>query len=441
MINRFAIFRIISGVLLLALQITAASAAEAQTYEAPLPAQVFTDPNLCAHVPCLDVIPGADSFSVRKGKPSYVEAYKTEANEKKRVGYVFLSTDIVDIPGYSGKPIVTLIGMDTRGRITGAKILRHGESILKLGIPEDELTGFVRQYVGKFVYDKIQIGKSHDAKDDIGLDAISSATVTAIAQNQVMLRSGIEIARQVGIIKPTIRPQAIFTDIKDRLSWNEMVSEGSIQRLTVSLGDVGAEGGGDYIDMYFGYLNVPAVGNSVLGEKGYNNLMSRLRPGEHTIFIIANGAESFKGSGYVRGGIYERIQVAQGIDTFTFRDLDYLNLDGIEAENAPAYRESGIFIIRSGSFSGAYPWRLVLLANKIDKETGARTFTSFDRTYWLPARYLEGGHPEVERPAPASPSVWKDWKTGFVILGLLLAATALIYGLRKWARRARRSGL
>ena len=131
--------------------------------------------------------------------------------------------------------------------------------------------------------------------------------------------------------EPSIRPQAVFTDIKDRLNWNEMVSEGSIQRLTVSLGDVGAEGGGDYIDMYFGYFNVPAVGTSVLGEKGYTNLTSRLRPGEHAIFIIANGAESFKGSGYVRGGIYERIQVAQGIDTFTFRDLDYLNLDGIEA--------------------------------------------------------------------------------------------------------------
>src|SRR5512139_2007648 len=286
MINRF-VFRIISGALILALQITAASAAEAQTYEAPLPARISTDPDLCAHVPCLDVMPGADSFSVRKGKPSYVEAYKTEANEKKRVGYVFLSTDIVDIPGYSGKPIVTLIGMDTRGRITGAKILRHGESILKLGIPEEELIGFIGQYVGKFVGDRIQIGKSHDANDDIGLDAISSATVTAIAENQVMLRSGIEIARQVGIIKPTIRPQAIFADIKDRLSWNGMVAEGSIQRLTVSLGDVGAEGGDDYIDMYFGYLNVPAVGTSVLGEKGYENLMSRLRPGEHAIFIIA----------------------------------------------------------------------------------------------------------------------------------------------------------
>lgn len=432
-------FRIMSA-LILAVQLATASAAEGQTYEAPLPAQISTDPDLCAHAPCLEVMPGADSFSNRKGKPSYVEGYKTEANEKKLVGYVFLSTDIVDIPGYSGQPIVTLIGMDTNGRITGAKILRHGESILKLGIPEAELTRFIGQYVGKFVGEKIVIGKSHEAKDGIGLDAINSATVTAVAQNQVMLRSGIEIARQVGIIKPTIRPQASFTDIKDRLSWDEMVSEGSIQRLTVSPEDVGSEGDGDAIDMYFGYLNVPAVGKSVLGETGYNSLMSRLHPGEHAIFIIANGAESFKGSGFARGGIYERIQVAQEMDAFTFRDLDYLNLDSIEAENAPAYRESGIFIIRSDRFSSAYPWNLVLLANKIDKETGARTFTSFDKQYWLPARYLEGGHPVAERPATVPPGMWKDWRIGIVILAVLLAATALIWR-SKLLRRAKRPDL
>src|SRR5574340_848063 len=91
---------------------------------------------------------------------------------------------------------------------------------------------------------------------------------------------------------------------------------------------------------------------------------------------------------------------------------------------APAYRESGIFIIRSDNFSGAYPWTLVFLANRIDKETGTRTFASFDKTYWLPARYLEGGHPVVEPPSPWF-SMWKDKKIGIVIFGVLLAAAGL----------------
>ena len=73
---------------------------------------------------------------------------------RKLVGYVFLSTDIVDIPAYSGKPVVTLIGMDTKGIITGVKVLKHSEPILLLGIPESALTKFIGQYVGKFAGDK-----------------------------------------------------------------------------------------------------------------------------------------------------------------------------------------------------------------------------------------------------------------------------------------------
>ncbi|MDP2247851.1 MAG: hypothetical protein Q8J65_06935, partial [Nitrosomonadales bacterium] len=85
---------------------------QAASYEAPLPVELSTSPDLCAHAPCKDVFPEADRFSERKGRPSYVEAYHDEHGTQQLLGYVFLSTDIVDIPAYSGKPVVTLIGMD-----------------------------------------------------------------------------------------------------------------------------------------------------------------------------------------------------------------------------------------------------------------------------------------------------------------------------------------
>src|SRR5574340_506674 len=55
--------------------------AAAASYEAPLPVQLSTDPDLCAYVPCKDVMPGADSFSPRMGKPAYVEAYQTRRGQ------------------------------------------------------------------------------------------------------------------------------------------------------------------------------------------------------------------------------------------------------------------------------------------------------------------------------------------------------------------------
>jgi NosR/NirI family nitrous oxide reductase transcriptional regulator len=444
-------------------------------YEAPLPAQISTDPDLCAYLPCKDVLPGAESFSVRKGRPSYVEAYgrakdrdeehydeqdvgearngdrdaasdrkdaehEDEPSDHALIGYVFLSTDIVDIPAYSGKPVVTLIGMDTRGIITGIKILKHSEPILLVGIPEEELTKFTKQYVGKFVGSKIEIGSASGEEGTIGVDAISGATVTVIAENQVILRSGYEIAKQVGILQAKVRPQPVFAEREPATSWSAMVDEGSVQRLTVQATELGLEKSDQpYIDMYFGYLNAPAVGRAILGDDNYRRLMAELKPNEHAIFIVANGTGSFKGSGFVRGGIFDRIQVAQEIDTFTFRDLDYHNLYSIRVPGAPAFTESGIFIIRREGFSAAYPWSLVFLANRVDRETGERSFANFSAEYWLPDSYMEGGRPEYERPEPPWMKVWKTraWELGGFALILLL--TALMFANRdKLVRASRR---
>ncbi len=429
---------------MLTLALPAAAFGQAASYEAPLPPQLSTDPDLCAYAPCRDVLPAAQSFSKRMGQPAYVEGYRagynTAAGQKELAGYVFLSTDIVDIPAYSGKPMVTLIGMDAKGVITGVRILKHSEPILLVGIPESKLLAFVHQYVGKFVGDKIEIGKAREGADYIGLDAISGATVTVIAENQVILRSGYAIARQVGLIHAVPKPQAAFTPVSEILDWDALAREGSVARLTVSADEVGVEDTGEpYIDLWFGYLNVPSIGRSILGDENYRRLMADLKPNEHAIFVTGRGAASFKGSGFVRGGIFDRIQVKQEPNAFTFRDTDYLNLYSVQAKGAPEYRESAIFILRSAEFSAAYPWSLAFLANRIDRETGAKTFASFEREYWLPARYLEGGRPRIERPAPPWLRLWKDRALQIAVFALFLAAVATTYALRdKLVRRATR---
>jgi NosR/NirI family nitrous oxide reductase transcriptional regulator len=399
----------------------------ADTYEVKLPPELSSSPKMCDYAPCKDVMPGATSFSERKGQPPFVEAYKDEAGQKKLLGYVMLSTDITDTPAYSGKPVVTLIGMDTAGRFTGVKILKHSEPILLLGIPESALIKFNNQYLGKFVGDNIEIGKSRSEENLIGLDAITGATVTVIAQNQVMMTSGSAVAKQVGILKPVIRPQAKFPATTAAPSWAQLVEDGSVQRLVVKAEEVGLKSDGrPYMDLWFGYLNQPTIGQAVLGKDGYAGLMARLKEGEHAIFIIKTaGMDSFKGSGFVRGGIYDRVQVRQDSDSFTFRDLDYVNLWGVSAAGAPAFDESAIFIIRGKSFSGAYPWKLVFLGNKIDKETSTKTFANFDKEYWLAARYLEGGRPVVIKPDPTWLKVWKERAFeigGFVVFLLAIAA-------------------
>ncbi|CAI09712.1 NosR/NirI family protein [Aromatoleum aromaticum] len=434
-----AVFR---NILLSLALILPAFAALADAYEAKLPDELATSPKMCDYVACTEVLPGATSFSERKGQPPYVEGYVEENGEKRKIGYVMLSTDITDTPAYSGKPVVTLIGMDTAGRFTGVKVLKHSEPILLLGIPESALIGFNQQYLGKFVGDNIEIGQSRPEENIIGLDAISGATVTVIAQNQVMMTSGTNVARQVGILKPTVREPAKFVETGVKSDWATLVDEGSVQRLVVTPEQVGLpRGGKPFIDLWFGYLNQPDVGRAVLGDGPWRSLMSRLKEGEHALFVIRTGGiESFKGSGFVRGGIYDRVQVRQGADSFTFRDLDAVNLYGLAAAGAPAFNESSIFIIRSKAFSAAYPWKFVFLGNRVDRATGTRSFVNFDSEYWLPETYLEGGRPEVIKPDAPWVRVWKTRAVEIGLFAALLIAVGTLYGFRdRLTRRASRN--
>jgi NosR/NirI family nitrous oxide reductase transcriptional regulator len=423
------LFRLISllWAALLAL-LCAAPALATSMYDTVLSPALLRGPDLCAEAPCSDVLPGATAFSQRKGAPAYVEGYALEQGKRRLAGYVFLSTDVVDIPAYSGRPVVTLIGMDTHGIITGVRILKHSEPILLAGIPESVLTKFVGQYRGRPGDAKLELGLGRDGGD---LDAISGATVTAIAENQTIAQSAYVIGRQVGIFKGMTKPRAHFTPLRERLGWAALVKEGAVRQLRVESSEVGLPSGGKpYMDLHFGYLNVPTVGISLLGERNYQRLMQDLKQDEHAILVIGSGLDSFKGSGFVRGGIYDRVQVRQDADRFTFRDTDYLNLYHLEPADAPAYQESAIFIIRSPNFNPAWPWQLSLLANKLDLQTHAKVFVHFDAEYWTPARYLEGGRPKIVRPVPAWKAAWLARRGEIVLFVLVLVAAAVLYSQR-----------
>jgi len=232
------------------------------------------------------------------------------------------------------------------------------------------------------------------------VDAISGATVTVIAENQVILRSGYEIARQVGILKAVERPAATLKPAGGERSWDQLLGEGNVQQLTVSGREVGVDTDGEpYIDLHFGYLNAPGVGRSVLGDSGYERLMADLKPGEHAIFIVANAPPRSRARGSC---------VAASTTASRSRRTSTLHLPRHRLPQPlqhPRGRRPRVPRVRHlhhpcGNFSAAYPWSLVFLANRVDQQTGARSFANFDREYWLAARDLEGGRPAYERPTP-----------------------------------------
>ncbi len=394
--------------------------------------------------------PDADRFGNIEGDPPAAPVFKGDGI----IGYVFRTGDIAPIPAYSGKPVDMLVGLDRDGRITGTRVLEHHEPILLVGIPESSLNDFVGQYVGKPVTEHIKVGAGR-REGYTNVDAITGATVTVLVMNETLLRAARKVAVSRGIIeapKRAVVPAAsVRMDVFAVQDWKFLTGNGAIRRMYLTRGAVDrafsgtpAEGIDEapadaadeaFIDLYYAYLNAPTIGRNLLGESQYNWLMADMEPGDHAIAVMANGIYSFKGSGYVRGGIFDRIQVMQGEREITFRDLDYHRLSDVYAADMPEFSEMGIFIIRAAQeFDPGSLWSLNLL---VKRQTGPleSAFSSFDSSYEIPESYIERPPPPPEMAVEEEAiwvAVWRERSFQIAVLVAGLSLLVVILALQDW---------
>ncbi|MBE9515603.1 MAG: 4Fe-4S binding protein [Proteobacteria bacterium] len=119
-----------------------------------------------------------------------------------RIGYLFKTDDIFAIPAYSGKPISTLVGIDMQGTIKGIQVIKHEEPILAVGVSEEDLANYVKQYEGLKLGETAKVGGS-DRPGYVAIDGISGATITVIVINSTVMRSlqAVVKAKGVGVSK------------------------------------------------------------------------------------------------------------------------------------------------------------------------------------------------------------------------------------------------
>ena len=159
------------------------------------------------------LFPSADRFGEVEGTPPASPVYQSD----QLIGYAFLTSDMVNIPAYSGQPINILVGIDTGGHITGTRVVHHEEPILAAGVTEERLARFVDQYHGKSTNGRIIIGGQREGYATI--DAISGATITTMVVNATITRAVKMVARSRGIqpaeagaqpeLAPAAPPQAV----------------------------------------------------------------------------------------------------------------------------------------------------------------------------------------------------------------------------------------
>ncbi|HVW67755.1 MAG TPA: 4Fe-4S binding protein [Steroidobacteraceae bacterium] len=426
-----------------------------------------------------EIFPGADRFGPIEGRPPTAAVFAAD----RQVGYVYLNSDIVNAAGYSGKPIDIVIALSLDGRIAGAKLVEHHEPIVLIGIAPAKIDNFIHGYVGRNFADTPLA--THAGAP---VDVVSGATVSAMVIGDSITRSSIAVARlrHIGLVgqrgtQDGGQPVRTVDETKSSVeSWAALVADGSVRRLHLSVADINhafersanqeavqhpeaGDADDTFIDLYVADVGVPSIGRSLLGDAGWSQLHSQLMPGQQALLIGGEGIYSFKGSGYVRGGIFDRIEVIQGENSIRFHDRDQQRIQDLAASGAPRLNEISLFTVpQDMAFDPAEPWRLQLL---VQRAIGARdkAFLTFDVNYALPGKYLTGAPgtaPEIassptgadartianeqqaqltaERESLAAP-IWKRlWRTKLpqiVVLVVSLLILAGVFFFQDWLVR------
>lgn len=407
----------------------------------------------CQAYNCSHLLPTADIFQQSKTLSlPVIEALKSG----KVFAYIFLSTDLVDIPAYSGKPMVTLVAIDPKGFILSAEIVHHSEPILLVGLPETVLEVFMAQYIGKNVADtfeitsggmlsqgadqtdkKTQHSQPSEAGQNIPIDMITGATVTAQVMDQTLITSGRMVAQALGITEPEdTRIVTWHADYQPK-TWGELLAEGSIGHLFVPTADLVSTANKDeaWVDIYFADLTQPAIGINMLGESGYSWAKENAGKNGKIFVIVSNGKDGYKGSGFVRGGIFERFYFQQGFNKYVFRDLSYEHLYGIKAQGAPEFKESGLFFLRDEKFDSSNAWQFYYIASHLSGETAtSKVFKTYSTNFQLPEQYFDLQIIEKKRGPSLVEKVWRMKLGQVILLSLFLAVTFFIFIRRDLVR-------
>ncbi|MCK6265429.1 NosR/NirI family protein [Vibrio sp. ZSDE26] len=391
-----------------------------------------------------ETFPQHTDISEKQGEP----LLRVIEQDDKILGYAFETNDIARIPAYSGEPVNMLVVINPEGEYLASKVLEHHEPIILAGIPESKLTAFSDQYVGLSVKDKIKVGGKATQEGFTSIDGLSGATVTVMVMNVAITKAATKAAESLGIVKRAsnvIQPKSIIKpEVFSERNWLDLTGDGSIRKLyltneAVQVAFDGTAGedadrvepsknGEMFAEVYFALADIPTVGKNLFGEREYEWLVNQLKPDEHLIAVFGNGY-SYKGSGYVRGGIFDRLQIHQNNNEFSFRDLDHNRISDLYANGHPRFQEMSVFTVQAHhDFDPGASWELELL---VRRQTGPidSVFTSFKGSYDTLEQYVDTPAPIILPPElTLTEQVWQESQVKVIILiGLIVILILILF--------------
>ena len=286
------------------------------------------------------------------------------------LGYVFESNDFVDFMGFAGEPINILIGLDLQGVMKGLKILQHNEPIFVYGLGQAPFVDFVNKYKEHSIRERFIIDSADQrSANSTYFDGVTKATVSVLVANDTIISSALKVARAKldgfiapsnMMLKPSIGPVETlsFAQLLERglithwqMPLNEVLADQTLQSEVLSaISDIDPKTG-QFLDLYLAFINIPIIGENLLGEQEFARLQENLKPGEHALLVFSNGDYSYVSEEFIPQTIPTRLSLTQSGFPTDIRDIDFYSYyEPSFAIPLPEYQD--IHVLRLKSQSG-----------------------------------------------------------------------------------------
>jgi NosR/NirI family transcriptional regulator, nitrous oxide reductase regulator len=127
------------------------------------------------------LFPAATAFSPKGGDPPHFKAF---GPGQTLLGLAFWTTELDPLERAYDGPIKILVGMDTKGVLTGVVVVEHHEPYGNFSIERPE---FAAQFRGKNIRDAFKVG--------VDVDAVSRATISITSASRAIRNSSRRVAR------------------------------------------------------------------------------------------------------------------------------------------------------------------------------------------------------------------------------------------------------
>lgn len=428
-----SLFRILrpAAVLILTMQGTVlpadpAGAAPSAAITAETPAPAVPDAGLAAAL--FQTPEGGSPAVIRQDAP--VPGWRVES-EGRVLGLIGSTWELAGSSGYSGQPLDVLIAVMPDGRIAGARLMRHTEPVLTLGISDADIANYVDSFRG--------IDTTRPAGADDLPDVISRATVTTGVIRDAMLRTARILAGAQG------RGGVIDRVAHAPADWTDLTAMGALSHARASMAEAAAAmpdarpaiapSDDPWFEMWTGVVDTPIAGANLLGQERLTDVAGELQPGEAMLGLFSRGLQSHRGTEYRRTGSLDRIAIMQDATRIVPAAEALTSIPRLVIEGAPDLKERSVIRFNADPAAGGIdltrPFRVTVATMRGGPG---------DTVLSLPVT-ADVTLPEAFRIAPPAPEVplwqrfWMEKRPQIAVVGAMLAVLGLILFGQEWLVR------